>query len=118
MIYLENQVAVRKTRLFYHVMYTKKQIEDKLLDVMDPELQMSIVDLGLIYEITLEGEKVTILMTLTTMGCPLFDTIEDDIHAKLGHIGVQEKDIFIKLTFDPPWSMDRMSERAKAMLGI
>ena len=99
-------------------MYTKKQIEDKLQDVLDPELQMSIADLGLIYEVTLEDEKVTILMTLTTMGCPLFDTIEEDIHAKLGTIGVAEKDIKINLTFDPPWSMDRMSERAKAMLGI
>lgn len=99
-------------------MFTKKQVEEKLQDVIDPELQMSIVDLGLIYEVTIEGEKVTILMTLTTMGCPLFDTIEEDIHAKLGSIGVEEKDIKISLTFDPPWSMDRMSERAKAMLGI
>lgn len=99
-------------------MFTKKQVEEKLQDVIDPELQMSIVDLGLIYEVTLEGENVTILMTLTTMGCPLFDTIEEDIHAKLGSIGVEEKNIKINLTFDPPWSMDRMSERAKAMLGI
>lgn len=99
-------------------MFTKKQVEEKLQDVIDPELQMSIVDLGLIYEVTIEGEKVTILMTLTTMGCPLFDTIEEDIHAKLGSIGAEEKNIKIILTFDPPWSMDRMSERAKAMLGI
>lgn len=99
-------------------MFAKKQVEEKLQDVIDPELQMSIVDLGLIYEVTVEGENVTILMTLTTMGCPLFDTIEEDIHAKLGSLGIEEKDITISLTFDPPWSMDRMSERAKAMLGI
>ncbi len=99
-------------------MYTKTQIEDKLLEVMDPELQMSIVDLGLIYEVTITDGKVTIFMTLTTIGCPLFDTIEDEIHQKLGQVGVEEKDITIKLTFDPPWSMDRMTERAKAMLGI
>lgn len=99
-------------------MHTKKQIEEKLQDVMDPELQMSIVDLGLIYDIIISEEKVTIVMTLTTMGCPLFDTIEEDIHAKLGSLGIEEKDIKINLTFDPPWSMDRMSERAKAMLGI
>ena len=99
-------------------MFIKKQVEEKLQDVIDPELQMSIVDLGLIYEVTVEDESVTILMTLTTMGCPLFDTIEEDIHAKLGSIGVEEKNIKINLTFDPPWSMDRMSERAKAMLGI
>ncbi|CAN5225611.1 hypothetical protein BH09PAT2_BH09PAT2_01260 [soil metagenome] len=99
-------------------MYTKKQIEEKLMDVMDPELHMSIVDLGLVYEITIEGEKVIILMTLTTMGCPLFDTIEENIHQKVGSLGIDEKNIVIKLTFDPPWSMDRMTERAKAMLGI
>lgn len=102
----------------YTTMYTKKQIEEKLLDVMDPELQMSIVDLGLIYEVTLENEKVTILMTLTTMGCPLFDTIEEDIFSRLGSLGIEEKNMKISLTFDPPWSMDRMTERAKAMLGI
>lgn len=99
-------------------MPTKVQILDKLHDVMDPELQMSIADLGLIYEVTVNGEKVHILMTLTTMGCPLFDTIQEDILHHLGKIGVKGENITIELTFDPPWSMDRMTERAKAMLGI
>lgn len=98
--------------------FTKQQVEDKLLDVMDPELNMSIVDLGLVYEVTVTGEKVHILMTLTTLGCPLFDTIQEEIESKLEQIGVQAENIEIKLTFDPPWSMERMTERAKAMLGI
>ncbi len=99
-------------------MTTQKQVEDALYSVQDPELQMSIVDLGLVYKITLQKEKVHILMTLTSMGCPLFDTIEDDIHHVLSKLNVAKENIKIELTFDPPWSMDRMSERAKAMLGI
>lgn len=98
--------------------YTKEQVEEKLYDVMDPELYMSIMDLGLVYEITVTEKKVHILMTLTTLGCPLFDTIQEEIEAKLEKIGVEPADIQIQLTFDPPWSMDRMTERAKAMLGI
>lgn len=98
--------------------YTKKQVEEQLYDVMDPELYMSIMDLGLVYEIKVDEKKVHILMTLTTLGCPLFDTIQEEIEAKLEKIGVQPEDIQIQLTFDPPWSMDRMTERAKAMMGI
>ncbi len=98
--------------------YTKQQVEEKLYDVMDPELYMSIIDLGLVYEVTVTDKKVHILMTLTTLGCPLFDTIQEEIEAKLDKIGVEAQDIEIQLTFEPPWSMDRMTERAKAMLGI
>lgn len=98
--------------------YTKQQVEEALYDVMDPELYMSIMDLGLVYEVTVTDKKVHILMTLTTLGCPLFDTIQEEIEAKLEKIGVQPEDIAIQLTFDPPWSMERMTERAKAMLGI
>jgi len=98
--------------------FTKKQIEDKLQDVMDPELNLSIMDLGLVYEITLKDDKVTILMTLTSLGCPLFDTIKDEILHKLSLLEIVEENVEIKLTFDPPWSMDQMSESAKASLGI
>lgn len=93
-------------------------IEDKLQEVLDPELQISIVDLGLIYKITVSGKKVHILMTLTSLGCPLYDSIEEEIHSQLEAIGIDRSDVEIELTFDPPWSMDLISERAKAMLGI
>ncbi len=99
-------------------MPNSEQVKEKLGDVMDPELHMSITDLGLVYNVTVENEKVHILMTLTSLGCPLYDTIQDEIHHQLSIIGISEKDITIELTFDPPWSMDLMSERAKAMLGI
>jgi len=97
---------------------TKKQINEKLLNVMDPELNISIVDLGLIYDIKINKKKVIITMTLTTMGCPLISMIEKDIKDKITSLGINEIDITIDLTFDPPWSMEKMSEKAKAMLGI
>jgi len=98
---------------------TEKLIKAKLSEVMDPELNISIVDLGLIYKIELlKSNKTKITITLTTIGCPLFSLIEQEIKSKLKKIGIQKDKIEFELTFDPPWSMDKMSERAKAMLGI
>ena len=97
---------------------TEQQIKNALSEVYDPELNISIVDLGLVYDVKIEGEKVTIIMTLTTIGCPLFDTIELDVKSKLEEIGVHDENVKLELTFDPPWSMEKMSENAKAMLGI
>lgn len=91
---------------------------------MDPEINISIVDLGLIYGVKMEHppasgqEKVTITMTLTTIGCPLISMIEGEIKNKLKEVGIAEKNIAIDLTFDPPWSMEKMSKKGKTMLGI
>lgn len=82
-------------------------------------MNISIIDLGLIYEVTLNDEgSVAILMTLTTMGCPLFDVIAADIYQQLGTLGLTQKQIKIDMTFDPPWDMERLTPRGKAMLGI
>jgi metal-sulfur cluster biosynthetic enzyme len=98
---------------------TSKKIREVLIEVLDPELNISIVDLGLIYNVDVDRtNKVKILMTLTTIGCPFFSLIEQDIKNKIKTLGLNEKKIELKLTFDPPWSMDRMSAKAKAMLGI
>lgn len=95
----------------------RKKVMDTLGTVMDPELHMSITDLGLVYDVKVSTTKKTnIIMTLTSLGCPLFPMIEQDIHNKLFQAGI--KDISVTLTFDPPWSMERMTERAKATLGI
>jgi len=86
---------------------------------MDPELNISIVDLGLVYKVDLDKSgKTKITMTLTTIGCPLFSLIEQEAKSKLKEIGLSDDKIKFELTFDPPWSMEKMSERAKAMLGI
>ncbi|MFA6016612.1 MAG: metal-sulfur cluster assembly factor [Patescibacteria group bacterium] len=97
---------------------SEKQIKNKLSEVMDPELNISIVDLGLVYEAKLVKNKVKVLMTLTTIGCPLFSLIETQVKDKIKELGFKDSDITLELTFDPPWSMEKMSKRAKAMLGI
>jgi metal-sulfur cluster biosynthetic enzyme len=96
----------------------KKTIKNKLKQVLDPELGISIVDLGLIYDIKIEKEKVKIVMTLTTIGCPLFSLIEEEVKNRLKELGLKEEDIKLELTFDPPWTLERMSKEARAMLGI
>lgn len=96
----------------------KKIILNKLTEVMDPELNISIVDLGLVYDTKITKNKVKIIMTLTTIGCPLFSLIETQIRDKIKELGVKDENISLDLTFDPPWSMEKMSKKAKAMLGI
>lgn len=98
---------------------TKEQVKEQLDQVMDPELNMAVTELGLIYGVDINPKgKIKITMTLTTLGCPLYSVIENEIKNKLGVLGVKDTDVEIILTFEPPWSMERMSERAKAMLGI
>jgi len=85
--------------------------------VEDPELGMDIVDLGLLYDVEVTGPRVKILYSLTSMGCPAGPMIEQDIRAVAESIdGVEAVDT--ELTFDPPWTPDRMSEDAKFILGI
>ena len=99
-------------------MPTKTQIITALKKVMDPELNVSIYDLGLIYDITIRKKgDVKILMTLTSVGCPLFTTIQSDMETKIKKIkGVTS--VSIELTFDPAWNMDKMSTKAKELLGF
>lgn len=97
----------------------QKIIKKKLEEVYDPELNISIVDLGLVYDVKINPKgKIKIIMTLTTIGCPLFSLIEQNIKNKILELGVDEKNIKLELTFEPPWSMDKMSKKAKAALGI
>ena len=99
-------------------METEIQIVRILKTIYDPEIPVNIYDLGLIYEILVEeGGKVYVEMTLTAPGCPMADQILAEVDAKLKMIeGVEELDL--KLTFDPPWSRNMMSEEAKLELGF
>ena len=101
------------------VKITKKLIETKLKNVIDPELGINIVDLGLIYKIKVQ-KKVSILMTLTSPGCPLAAVFQPLVRQALADIPGfdQYKDLALELTFDPPWHQDMMSERARAELGF
>ncbi|KXK07535.1 MAG: putative 1,2-phenylacetyl-CoA epoxidase, subunit D [Microgenomates bacterium OLB22] len=94
------------------------QIWTALANVLDPELHVSITDLGLVYDVTCSaGGSVSIKMTLTSMGCPLFPVIESSMKDQLSSLSFVKK-VSIELTFDPPWSFDRMNETARAHLGI
>ncbi len=99
-------------------MVTKKQVEAVLDTIPDPEIGVSIVQLGLIYKVEVDKDgNVHILMTLTTIGCPLFEQIEGPIKDEVAKLdGV--KDITVELTFEPPWTPDTMSEEAKMQLGF
>ncbi len=93
-----------------------KKIIKLLSEVMDPELHISLVDLGLIYEIKKMDKGVKIVMTLTTIGCPLFPLIKKSIEDKLNEAGI--KNVEVELTFDPPWTLDRVSDSTRALLGF
>lgn len=99
-------------------MLSKKILLRRLKKILDPELGVSIVDLGLVYDVRANNQgNVTVVMTLTTMGCPLFSLMEQPIKKELARIkGV--KDVTVELTFDPPWSMEKMSQEAKVKLGF
>lgn len=96
----------------------KKQVMKKLSEVLDPELNIPITDLGLIYGTEIIKKKLKIKMTLTTIGCPLFALIETEVKNKMQEAGFENEDIDIQLTFDPPWSTEMLSERARAKLGL
>ena len=99
-------------------MITKKQVENILNEIPDPEIGISIYSLGLVYDIELdEKNNVRILMTLTSIGCPLFDQIEAPIREELGKLEEIGK-VTIDLTFEPPWNPDKMNEEAKLQLGF
>ncbi len=92
-------------------------IVEQLKLVLDPELGVSIYDLGLVYAITVSAKGVaTITMTLTTIGCPLFPSIQKDIEDHLMDLDDIEE-VKINLTFDPPWTPDKMNEESKIRLG-
>lgn len=100
-------------------MITKESVLNELKQVVDPELHINIVDLGLIYNIEIDQEKgrVNIRMTLTTPGCPLSFVFDEWVPAAAKKVeGV--KDVYIDLVWEPPWDPDKMSDDVKEGLGI
>src|SRR6056297_3536418 len=99
-------------------METESRIISVLKSVFDPEIPVNIYDLGLIYEINLDEDKVAnITMTLTAPNCPMADMIVEEVKYKVaGTKGV--KDCNLELTFDPPWDRDMMTDEAKLELGF
>lgn len=98
-------------------MPTESEIREALKSVIDPELGINIVDLGLIYDIVINKGAVKVKMTLTTPMCPLGPLIVENARKAVeGVPGV--KDVDIEITFDPPWTMDRINPEIKERLGL
>jgi metal-sulfur cluster biosynthetic enzyme len=95
---------------------TADDVREALKVVIDPEIGINIVDLGLVYDITLEDGQANITYTLTTMGCPIGPMIEQQIQQVLSVMpGIEA--INAQMVFRPAWSPEMMSEEAKAALG-
>ena len=93
-----------------------EDVRSSLKQCMDPEVPLSIVDMGLIYGIAVnENNDVDIKMTMTTQGCPLHETMVDDVKRYTKKVsGVNN--VNVEIVWDPPWTMDKMSDDAKAMM--
>lgn len=97
-------------------MITKLQVLEALKRVVDPEIGMNIVDVGLIYRVSIEGDAIDVDYTLTTKGCPLGDMIANSMVAALRE-EFPDANPTVNLVWDPPWKIDFMSEEGRLSLG-
>jgi len=99
--------------------FTKNDVFDRLRTVIDPELDINIVDLGLIYEVRISKEELLIKMTLTSPGCPLapviYSMVEDCLE---GLLGFMKDKLNLLVVFDPPWTVEMMNEEVRIELGL
>ena len=96
--------------------FNEGNIVEALKNIMDPELPVSIVDLGLIYNVETADNNINIKMTLTTPGCSMGSAISRQIENTLYALGA--KNVIIEILWDPPWNPNMMSDEAKAKLGM
>lgn len=97
-------------------MPTVDEVQDAITNVIDPELGLDFVELGLIYEIQVEGDEVFVTFSLTSPGCPIGPQVSEQIEEFVGELdGVSR--VYPKMVFTPAWTPDLMSEEAKFALG-
>jgi metal-sulfur cluster biosynthetic enzyme len=94
----------------------ERLMTEKLKQIYDPEIPMNIVDLGLIYGFEWQGDDVKLKMTLTAPGCPVAGILAEEVKASLEKVP-QVHSATVELTWEPPWTPDRMSEFAKRQFG-
>ena len=87
-----------------------------LKNVIDPELGLNIIDLGLVYDLKIDQNRCHVLMTFTTMGCPISGALVNDVHEVLQPLGFD--DVKVDITFSPPWTPDKLTPEGKQRLGI
>ena len=100
------------------VMVTRDQVLEALRQVVDPELRVNIVDLGLVYSIDVQDGEVHVAMTMTTPGCPLVGNLLGMADAVIRQTVPDVTSVEVELVWDPPWNPSRMSEAAKKQLGL
>jgi metal-sulfur cluster biosynthetic enzyme len=98
-------------------MPTRDDVIEALRGVEDPELGMDIVELGLLYDVEVDGPRVKVIHTLTSMGCPVGPMIQENVDQIVRSMPEVE-DVEVELTWDPPWSPEKMSDDAKFILGF
>lgn len=95
----------------------EEDVYEALRECYDPEIPVNIVDLGLIYQIDIQPKRVDVRMTLTALGCPMAAEVMTDVRDHLLQLpGVEEAGV--ELTYDPPWTPERMTEDARWELGM
>lgn len=94
----------------------REPITQALRRVIDPEVALSIVDVGLVYRVSVEPARVHVLMTMTTAACPVTDVIIDDVYAELEAVLPLDTDIAVELCWEPPWTPERMSQHARRFM--
>jgi metal-sulfur cluster biosynthetic enzyme len=95
----------------------RQPIEAALRRVVDPEAAMTIVDLGLVHGVGVDDDRVKVVMTMTSAACPVADVIVGDVEAELDRVVAPQMQIRVDLAWEPAWTPDRMSARAKAFMG-
>ena len=98
-------------------MVVREDVIEALHGVEDPELGMDIVELGLMYDVEVDGPSVKVLYSLTSMGCPAGPLIQQNVEETVSAMPEVE-DVQTELTWDPPWTPDKMSDDAKFILGF
>ena len=96
---------------------TEKEVRAALRGVIDPEVGMNIVDLGLVYDVEISANKLHVDLTMTTPACPMGEMILDDARHALAALVPTGVEIDLNLIWDPPWSADKMSEHARKHFG-
>ncbi len=95
----------------------QQQVFDALRDVLDPELGINIVDLGLVYSVEIDGNNVHIALTMTTRACPLHSYLTEMSEAAVRQYIPDAAGVEVQIVWDPPWTPAMMSARAKEQLG-
>ena len=109
-------IAETYTRGYPQGVFTEEDITEALSNVIDPELGLDFIELGLVYDVAIDGGKVDITFTLTTPACPIGPQVSEQMVEFVGEIdGVEQ--VVPTMVFTPPWTPDKMSEDAKFALG-